>query len=283
MLLYAKIEHKSMRFFIFRRNKWKNFMKIKQKILLSMTMFLLVGCSEKLETAVEELSVPIDSFVKDSEITSDSIESTSQSTGGETMSYSSGSLIKAVEENNLTLVKEILQDKNYDKDERNNQGESALLIATHENQIKIAQALITVGADVNLQDHIQDSPYLYAATQGKTEILKFMMENSTPDQTVFNRFGGNGLIPAAEKGHLDNVRLLLADDSVDIDHQNNYGYTALIEAVALRDGSEIYQEILQELVNHGANQTLRDNYGKTAEDYAKELGYQKMLEILQSN
>ena len=86
-------------------------MKIKQKILLSMTMFLLVGCSEKLETAVEELSVPIDSFVKNSEITSDSIESTSKSTGGETMSYSSGSLIKAVEENNLTLVKEILQDK----------------------------------------------------------------------------------------------------------------------------------------------------------------------------
>lgn len=258
-------------------------MKIKQQLILSMTILFLVGCSENLETTVVESSATTDSFVKDSEITSDSIESTSQSTGGETMSYSSGSLIKAVEENNLTLVKEILQDKNYDKDERNNQGESALLIATHENQIEIAQALITAGADVNLQDHIQDSSYLYAAAQRKTEILKFMMENSTSDQTVYNRFGGNGLIQAAEKGHLDNVRLLLADDSVDIDHQNNYGYTALIEAVALRDGSEIYQEILQELVNHGANQTLRDNYGKTAEDYAKELGYQKMLEILQSN
>lgn len=113
-------------------------MKIKQQLILSMTILFLVGCSENLETTVVESSATTDSFVKDSEVTSDSIESTSKSTGGETMSYLSGSLIKAVEENNLTLVKEILQDENYDKDERNNQGESALLIATHENQIEIA-------------------------------------------------------------------------------------------------------------------------------------------------
>ena len=92
-----------------------------------------------------------------------------------------------------------------------------------------------------------------------------------------NRFGGNALIPAAEKGHLENVKLLLADDRVNIDHQNNYGYTALFEAVALRDGSAIYQEIVQVLLDNGANKELRDNYGKTAEDYARELGYSQLL------
>lgn len=73
------------------------------------------------------------------------------------------------------------------------------------------------------------------------------------------------------------MKLLLTDARVDIDHQNNYGYTALIEAVALRDGSEIYQQIVQELLNHGADKTLRDNQGKTAEDYARELGYTELL------
>lgn len=102
-----------------------------------------------------------------------------------------------------------------------------------------------------------------------------MMENSTPDQTVFNRFGGNGLIPAAEKGHLDNVRLLLADDSVDIDHQNNYGYTALIEAVALRDGSENYQKIVQELVDNGADQTLRDKLCQNGRRLCQRVGLSK--------
>ncbi len=90
-----------------------------------------------------------------------------------------------------------------------------------------------------------------------------MLENSEPDQSIVNRFGGNALIPAAEKGHLANVKLLLTDGRVDIDHQNHYGYTALIEAVALRDGSKIYQDIVRELLAHGANKELRDNQGKT--------------------
>lgn len=30
----------------------------------------------------------------------------------------------------------------------------------------------------------------------------------------------------------------------------------------------------------GVNQNLRDRYGKTALDYAKEQGYRKMIEIL---
>lgn len=54
----------------------------------------------------------------------------------------------------------------------------------------------------------------------------------------------------------------------------------MIKAVALTDGSKVYQEIVQELVDVGANQNLRDRYGKTALDYAKEQGYRKMIEIL---
>ncbi|TVS90572.1 ankyrin repeat domain-containing protein, partial [Enterococcus durans] len=141
----------------------------------------------------------------------------------------------------------------------------------------IAKTLVDHEADINQQDGIQDSPYLYASAQGKTEILDYMLKNGEPDQQIVNRFGGNALIPAAEKGHLENVKLLLADERVNIDHQNNYGYTALIEAVALRDGSAIYQEIVQVLLDNGANKELRDNYGKTAEDYARELGYSQLL------
>lgn len=195
--------------------------------------------------------------------------------------YQAGSLLTAVEANDSEKVKTILASADYPINEQNDRGESPLLIATHNNQVEIAKALIKAGADVNLQDHIQDSAYLYAGAQGKTEILTFMLENSQPNQQIYNRFGGNALIPAAEKGHLDNVKLLLEDGAVNIDHQNNYGYTALIEAVALRDGSKIYQDIVKELLVYGADKTLRDNYGKTAEDYAKELGYQAMLVELQ--
>lgn len=194
--------------------------------------------------------------------------------------YPAESLLKAVETKDLNEVKAILKDKTYKIDEQNDQGETPLLIATHDNQVDIAKALINAGADVNIQDHIQDSPFLYAGAQGRTEILKYMLENAKPDQKVYNRYGGNTLIPAAEKGHLETVKVLLADGSVDIDHQNKFGYTALIEAVALRDGSKVYQDIVKELLQYGANKTLRDNDGKTAADYARELGYVELQKIL---
>ncbi len=109
-----------------------------------------------------------------------------------------------------------------------------------------------------------------------------MLAHTTPDQSVYNRFGGNALIPAAEKGHLENVKLLLADKRVAIDHQNKFGYTALIEAVGLRDGSQIYQEIVAELLRNGANSSLRDNSGRTALDYANQLGYGNIAQMLRT-
>lgn len=197
------------------------------------------------------------------------------------MKVQSGDLIQAVENNDLERVEEILQDSAYPVNETNEKGETPLLIATHKNYVEVAKRLIDAGADVNQQDRIQDSAYLYAGAQGKTEILKYMIDHAEPNQTIVNRYGGNALIPAAEKGHLDNVKLLLEDGKVDIDHQNNFGYTALIEPVALTDGSSLYQQIVQELLAYNANKELRDNQGKTALDYAKEKGYSEMVTLLE--
>ncbi|MCH7320387.1 ankyrin repeat domain-containing protein [Solibacillus sp. MA9] len=197
------------------------------------------------------------------------------------MAHQSGELLQAVEANNLEKVQDILKDASYPINETNKNDETPLLIATHENYIEIAKALINAGADVNQQDRIQDSPYLYAGAQGKTEILAYILENATPNHQVYNRYGGNALIPAAEKGHLANVKLLLADGKMDIDHQNNFGYTALIEAVALTDGSKVYQQIVQELLAYNANKELRDDNGLTALDYAKDRGYTEMIELLE--
>lgn len=197
------------------------------------------------------------------------------------MKPKAGSLIQAVENNDIEKVQEILQDASYPINETNNKGETPLLVATHKNYIEVAKRLIDAGADINQQDHIQDSAYLYAGAQGKTEILTYMLEHAEPNQKVVNRYGGNALIPAAEKGHLDNVKLLLQDGRADIDHQNKFGYTALIEAVALTDGSVLYQQIVQELLAYNANRELRDNWGKTALDYAKEMGYTKMIAMLE--
>lgn len=238
--------------------------------LTVVTILLLAGCTSKGDDNVEKQTK--------TEVTEEAVENDLQPK--EEQQVQKGELLQAVEEKDVQKVKEILARSNATINETNDKKETPLLIATHENDIEIAKLLIDAGADINQQDAIQDSAYLYAGAQGKTEILRYMMEHTKPNQQVRNRFGGNALIPAAEKGHLDNVRLLLTDEQVDIDHQNDYGYTALIEAVALTDGSKVYQEIVQELMDAGVNQNLRDRYGKTALDYAKEQGYRKMIEIL---
>lgn len=199
------------------------------------------------------------------------------------METAPGILIQAVSSNDFSKVSEILKTNTDSIDEVNENGETPLLIAIHNNQNDIAKKLIDAGANVNQQDNIKDSPYLYAGAEGKTEILMYMLSHSTPDQSITNRFGGNALIPAAEKGHIENVELLLNDGNVNINHQNNYGYTALIEAVALRDGSQVYQDIVAELLKHDADPNIVDNYGKSAKDYANELGYRNISKMLQEN
>lgn len=245
-------------------------------LVLSLGLFL-TGCEKapsKIKDETKESSV--------TQVSSTSETSTPKEETKEMEVFKAGSLIQAVTNNDIEFTKRILEDKTYNINEVNQQNESALLIATHNNFVEIAKILIDYGADVNQQDNIQDSPYLYAGAQGKTEILAYMLKNSQPNQQIYNRFGGNTIIPAAEKGHLDTVKLLLEDGTVDINHQNNYVYTALIEAIALTDGSKVYQDIVAELLKYGANKNLKDNYGKTATDYARELGYGNILKILEN-
>ncbi|MFW7360450.1 ankyrin repeat domain-containing protein [Vagococcus fluvialis] len=245
-------------------------------LVLSLGLFL-TGCEKapsKIKDETKESSV--------TQVSSTSETSTPKEETKEMEVFEAGSLIQAVMNNDIEFTKRILEDKTYNINEVNQQNESALLIATHNNFVEIAKVLIDHGADVNQQDNIQDSPYLYAGAQGKTEILAYMLKNSQPNQQIYNRFGGNTIIPAAEKGHLDTVKLLLEDGTVDINHQNNYGYTALIEAIALTDGSKVYQDIVAELLKYGADKNLKDNYGKTATDYARELGYGNILKMLEN-
>lgn len=197
-----------------------------------------------------------------------------------TNEFIEGTVLDAVNRQDLEALENILKGNDFDIDATDSLQETPLLIATQRNNVEIAKRLIDAGADVNKQDAIQDSPYLFAAAQGRTEILKYIIEHAEPNQQIYNRYGGNALIPAAEKGHIENVRLLLADGKVDIDHQNNFGYTALIEAVALREGTQLYQDIVRLLLEAGADKSLRDNSGKTAMDYAVEKDDQKMIEIL---
>ena len=166
-----------------------------------------------------------------------------------------------------------------DVDRTNDIGETPLLKATQMNQITIAEILLKAGADINKQDNIYDSPFLYASAEGRTEILQMMLDYN-PNVKIYNRYGGNGLIPAAEKGHLENVTLLLEKTDMDVNHINNLGWTALLEAIILTDGGKVYQDIIKVLIAHGANVNLPDKEGITPLAHARKKRYTEIERIL---
>ena len=162
---------------------------------------------------------------------------------------------------------------------KDNRGRTALLAATHGNHVAVARALIAAGSDVNARDDIQDSPYLYAGAEGRTEILQMTLP--TADLKSVNRYGGTALIPAAHHGHPEVVKVLLAT-AIDKDHVNKLGWTALLEAVILGDGGPVHTEIVRLLVEAGANVNIADKEGVTPLAHARRRGYASMVRILEA-
>lgn len=169
-------------------------------------------------------------------------------------------LVRAATEGDLPTLRRLLE-MATPVDTRDSQGRTALLAATHANQIEAARLLIERGADVNAKDKLQDSPYLLAGARGRLEILRLTLAAGA-DLKSTNRYGGTALIPAAHYGHVETVRELLKT-RIDVDHVNRLGWTALLEAIILGDGGAAHTQIVQLLLLHGANPGLADAQGVT--------------------
>ncbi|MBM7700683.1 ankyrin repeat domain-containing protein [Kurthia huakuii] len=160
----------------------------------------------------------------------------------------------------------------------NRRGRSALMMATYNHHVELAEILIEAGANVNQQDDLKNTPYLYAAAEGYVDILELMNGKINPHIT--NRYGGNGLIPACERGAVETVAWILTHTASDIDHINNLGWTALLEAIILGDGSKNYQQIIKLLLEAGANANIADKDGVTPLEHAEKRGYSEISRLL---
>ncbi|KFN01788.1 ankyrin repeat family protein [Bacillus clarus] len=158
-------------------------------------------------------------------------------------------------------------------------GETPLLAATYQNHVETVKALISAGADIEIQDDKQNSPLLYASKEGYTDIVKLLIDAGTNTKET-TRSGGTALIPAAERGHVEVVKELLERTDIDVNYKNDRGWTALLEAIALGNGSDNHKKVIQLLIDHGADVNMADREGTTPLQHAEKRGFKEIVNML---
>lgn len=188
-------------------------------------------------------------------------------------------IISLVEKNDLQGVAAALAN-GANVNTTDNSKRSLLLIATNNRQTEMAKLLVKHKADVNQQADNLDSPFLYAGASGQTELVQLFLDNGARFD-VFNRYYGSALIPACERGHVETVRLLANTKGYPVNHVNRLGWTGLMEAIVLGDGSKKYQQIVQILKDAGAKMDIPDHDGITPLQHAQQRGFTEIAALLQ--
>ena len=158
-------------------------------------------------------------------------------------------------------------------------GRTPLLVAVEQDHRDAALLLIEAGADINAQAANKDSPWLQAGALGRTEMLRAMIPRK-PDFSLRNRYGGNALIPACERAHVETVKLLLTTD-IDVNHVNDLGWTCLLEIVILGDGGPRHVEVAKLVLAAGADPNLADRGGVSPLTHARRRGQEEIAGLIE--
>ena len=111
-----------------------------------------------------------------------------------------------------------------------------------------ARALLRLGANPNALDAQRYDIVTIAAVQDDLEMLKIALEGGGNPRAITSPYDGTALIAAAHLGHVGVVRTLIAAKAP-LNHVNNLGWTALLEAVVLGNGGANHTAVVEALVN----------------------------------
>ncbi|MFC0309954.1 ankyrin repeat domain-containing protein [Gallibacterium trehalosifermentans] len=188
-------------------------------------------------------------------------------------------LFSAAATGNCSQIRQLLSQKEVDINATDKGKRTPILVAAQHKQYDAIRLLAEYGADINAQDNKCFNPFIYGCIHNDLSLVKLMVELGC-DLTRLTRFGGNGLTPAAEKGHEEIVQFLLENTDINVNLTNTVGWTALIEAIILNDGGEKMQRIVRLLLEHDADPTMTDEWGVSPLELARRKGYQEIADII---
>lgn len=195
---------------------------------------------------------------------------------GEMAGYSR--LLAAAARGRVDVIRTLVAN-GVDLDGRDAHGRTPLHIATYGAHHAAMRALVTAGADPNALENDRYDIVTIAAVADDLETLETALSLGARADNITSPYDGTALIAAAHLGHVEIVRALI-DAGAPLDHVNNLGWTAVIEAIVLGDGGPRHVETLEILVRAGANLQLADRDGQTPLELARLHNYDTMFQML---
>lgn len=164
---------------------------------------------------------------------------------------------------------------------RDGNGRTPLHVAAFMGHGDAMQMLLKAGADPALLDNQRYDAVTIVSVRDDVATLKVLLANGASARLITSVYDGTALIAAAHLGH-DGVVRELIKAGAPLDHVNNLGWTALMEAVVLGDGGRRHTETVRLLLEAGADRRIADRQSRTPLDHAKARGYAEMVRLLET-
>ncbi|KAI8508652.1 hypothetical protein Bbelb_137510 [Branchiostoma belcheri] len=176
-----------------------------------------------------------------------------------------------VEHGDLTALMALLDRVGVDAKDEN--GQTALMLAAEHGQLEMVQELITKGADVHVEDEDNWTALTSAAKEGHLPIVTCLLDRGANIEHV-DMGGWPGLMWASYKGHTAVAHEMLhrgANPNV----QGQHGVSPIIWAAGRG-----HTDIVEALLRHGAKPSAFDKYGTSALVWACRRGHQGCVRAL---
>lgn len=164
---------------------------------------------------------------------------------------------------------------------RDRYGRTPAHVAAHFGHHRALRTLLRSGINPNALENDRYDVITIAAVLNDAESIRIAVAAGARATNTTSRYDGTALIAAAHLGNVEAVRALI-DAGAPVDHVNNLGWTALVEAVVLGDGGSRHTSVVDLLVRAGADVDIADRSGQTPLDLARERGYEPMIRMLTS-
>lgn len=168
--------------------------------------------------------------------------------------------------------------RGHELEVRDHAGRTAVHVAAFGSHDGVLRALIKAGADINAFENDAYNVVTIVAVANDSKILCLALALGGKPGNITSPCEGTALIAAAHLGHVEVVKILIAAGAP-LDHINNLGWTALIEAIVLGDGGARHIKIAGALITAGASTTITDRNGVAPVELARQRGFEEIVAL----